>query len=125
MDSNKLILTIIGHNTALTAISRNIGVKLAKNDLLMVYQVLTFNQAGVKCGIKHLDEFCRDNGFTRDRGRIAGDLTRLVTAGLVTIYKPKAWYSLLQITVTIQGKQVLNDFNKLLSSYKVKGLPVV
>ena len=125
MASQRFITAVIGYKSCLSVLSHRNGLKLAVNDLFLLEIIRDYNDIGVKCGLKHLEQVLTLVGRRTARALTQSDLARLTAAGLVVSRRAPGWYKLLNLSLTISGIQLLSDFERLLSNYKVKGLPVV
>ena len=119
MSSFQPLPAIFGGNPCVVLLGRKHGLKLVVNDLFILSVIKQYNVSGVHCGICHISAICKANYKCTSPNKLVADIKRLSAAGLVTTKRIK----LLNITVTVQGCLLLDGFEKLLSNYKLKGLP--
>ena len=110
---------IIGANHVVLALSKRYGVKLALNDLVLMYFIKDYNDRFVRCGgVDVLSAFSL-NGRRHSSNDFSDRLGPLVACGYLTCRSGRIPWSSLNLRITAPGIAVLADFERLLLSYKV------
>ena len=117
------LLALIYHSHVGKTVSKRYGLKLAVNSFPLLYLVKSYNEAGIICGGKHVMEFFTLNGKQHSTVNVSYRINGLVLDGLLgPLRRGSHRGCLLDLRITALGSQVLADFERLLLSYKVKGL---
>ena len=117
-----LIPAIIGANPVVLTINKRYGVKLALNDLVLLYLIKQYNNQSVVCGWKDIDQVLSLNGRRHSFNTFSERRDRLVGGGFINCRSKSLPYVNLKLVITPLGLIVLAEFERLLLSYKIKGL---
>ena len=121
MQSNPILSSVIGINNCITTLNSRYKYNLTPAHLIALQIVLYYNSMQVNCtfaaiqlAMKLNGRYCNSNNMQRINTDLYNDglLLRLLSGG-----------NRLNLQVTLKGKLVLNDFERMLSNYKIKGLP--
>ena len=115
---------LIYHRLAAIATSKRYALNLSVNSFILLYLVKSYNTSGIKCGHGSVLRFFKSCGRAHSTMGVQLKVTYLVQAGLLLSVRPvvrRGGYNL-NLHTTILGVQVLADFERLLLSYKIKGL---
>ena len=118
-----LIPAILGAKPLVLTINKRYGVKLVLNDLVLLYLIKQYNKQSVVCGWKDIDRVFILNGRRHSFNTFSERRDRLVAGGFITCRNKSLPYVNLKLVVTPLGLIVLAEFDRLLLSYSVKGLP--
>lgn len=122
MASQSPLPSIIGCSIVVGSLNRRYGLNLSLNGLVLLYMVRLYNNEDIVCGNKHVLTFFGSNSRGCSANQMQDRVTYLLTVGLLTRVKTKGFGKLLNLRVTADGLILLADFERLLLSYKVKGL---
>lgn len=123
MAAQSILSGIIGLSTCIAGINKRFALTLAIGHLITLQFIRSYNVDSVKCGYIHIEVMFRLNSRRRSATDIKLIFDDLAAAGLLTWQRKGTKRGLLGLTVTQSGLQVLNEFERLLRNYKVKGLP--
>ena len=114
---------IIGCHKAVTTVNNRYGLKLPLNAILLLHAIKTYNDNDIVCGGIHAMAFFKLNGRYHSANELQARFTSLKVAGLITLQQGSKRGCLLDFHIASLGLILLAEFERLLLSYSVKGLP--
>ena len=123
MGTKSPLHSIIGCHKAVSTVNRRYGLKLPLNGFLLLYAIKTYNDNDIVCGGIHAMAFFKLNGRYHSANELQVRFTSLKVAGLITLREGSRRGYLLDFHVASLGLIVFAEFDRLLLSYSVKGLP--
>jgi len=100
-------------------------LRLLYSQVLVLVLIRAFNDGGITCTQQGLLKVCRMNKHSMSNGHLGHLCGPLVDGGLLVLRGGIVVRWAMDLRLTVQGRQLLDEYEALLSSYVVKGVPVV
>jgi hypothetical protein len=113
------INSLISQYPAIAAVNRRNNLDLASMDLICLTLIFYFNTAEIVCGQTVLHDALPFYSRSRNYNDLQVIITRLRSTNLVVTGKYRRGLSM-NLKVTALGVSVLSDFDRLLSTSKIK-----
>jgi hypothetical protein len=118
------IKLVISSSFVLRRLSSKYNYPLTLRLLSGLYCINEFNAENTVCMSKHVISFYQLNAKRLSAPQGLAVLSTLESLGFINRIVLNELGKGYSFTLTNAGKQLLNDYNRLLSSQKIKGLPV-